>query len=187
MSDSLHERGKSMENLFFAEKDHELLQKMRDEIVALESREALKSASGIADTSVLTALSEIGITPESLTSVALIPLVAVAWSDNKMEEAEKAAILKAADAAGITVGSASYQTINTWLSKKPDSELLEAWKAYIGSLQTVLDAVSLMQLKKSILGRTEEVAKASGGLLGLGQKVSMSERKVLDELAAAFD
>lgn len=187
MSDSLHDRGKALEDLFFAEKDQELLEKMHEEIAAQESREALQSASGISDAAVLDSLCKSGISPESLTSVALIPLVAVAWSDNKMDEAEKVAILQAADVAGITTGSVSYQTIESWLSKKPGSDLLEAWKAYIGSLKTTLEPAALAQLEVSIIGRAERVAKASGGFLGLTHKVSDSERKVLDELSATFE
>ncbi len=187
MSDSLHERGQALEDRFFAEKDQALLDQMREEMAAQKSREALQSASGIGDAAVLDSLIESGITPESLTSVALIPLVEVAWSDNEMQEAEKVAILQAADIAGITTGSVSYRTIESWLSKKPGSDLLDAWKAYIGSLKSTLDSVALMQLKSSIIGRAERVAKASGGFLGLGNKVSDSERKVLDDLSATFD
>ncbi len=176
-----------MEDLFFAEKDQELLEKIREEIGAKESRDALQSASGISDAAVLDALIESGIKPETLTSVALIPLVAVAWSDNKMEDAEVTAILQAADVAGITTGSASYHTIEAWLSRKPGHDLLDAWKSYIGSLKSTLDEVALTQLKTSIIGRAEHVAKASGGFLGLGHRVSDSERKVLDELTQAFD
>ena len=187
MSDSLHDRGKAMEDVFFAEQDQKLLDKIREEMSAKESRHALEVASGISDDAVLDALVENGITPESLTSVALIPLVMVAWSDEKMENSEKAAILQAAEAAGIKPGSASYDTMSSWLSKKPNHDLLDAWKSYIGALKSTLDGAAFTQLKNSIVGRAEGVAKAAGGFLGLGPKVSESERKVLDELSAAFD
>jgi hypothetical protein len=187
MSDSLQDRGKAIEDVFFAEQDKKLLDKIREEMAAKESRAALETASGISDAAALDALTESGITPESLTSIALIPLVVVAWSDDKMEDSEKAAILQAADAAGITTGTASYETMKAWLAKKPGSDLLDAWKAYVSSLKSSLDDVAFAQLKTSIIGRAEGVAEAAGGFLGLGNKISASERKVLDELAAAFD
>ena len=187
MSDSLHDRGKAMENQFFAEKDRQLLGKIREKMAANENREALEAASGISDPAVLDSLSKSGITAESLTSVALIPLVVVAWSDDKMEDSEKAAILQSADVAGINTGTPSYQLMEYWLRKKPDTELLEAWKSYIGSLKASLDAVAYSQLKTSVMGRAENIAESAGGFLGLVNKISDSERKVLDELATAFD
>ena len=104
MDDSLNSRGKAMEELFFKEKDQQLLEKIRNEAASKEQREALQNASGIEDAAVLDALTATGITPESLMSVSLIPLVAVAWADKKMEDAEKAAILQAAEAGGIDPG-----------------------------------------------------------------------------------
>ncbi|MFK7766947.1 MAG: hypothetical protein AB8B55_06970 [Mariniblastus sp.] len=187
MDDSLNNRGRAMEDAFFAKSDQALLEKMRAELSAQESRQALKAASGISDEAVLDALHESGITPETLTSVSLIPLVAVAWADKKMEDAEKAAILKAADVAGIKSGSASYSTMEAWLSDQPTGELLDTWKAYIGSLKPSLDAAAFNQLKTSIIERAENVAESAGGFLGLGDKVSAAERTVLDDLAAAFN
>jgi hypothetical protein len=187
MSDSLHDRGKAIEDQFFAEQDKKLLNKIRAEMAAKESREALEHASGISDVTVLDALVSIDITPESLTSVALIPLVAVAWSDNKMENSEKKAILEAAKIAGIAPGSASYATLESWLNTRPEPKLLEAWKAYVHSLKSALETVAYNQLKASVLGRAEDVAKSAGGLLGLGNKISRSEEKVLEELSKAFD
>ena len=186
MDDSLNQRGRAMEDAFFAKSDQALLEKMRAELSVKDASEALQTASGISDASVLDALHENGITPESLTSVSLIPLVAVAWADKKMEDAEKEAILQAADVAGIKAGSPSYETVELWLTSQPSDELLDTWKSYIGSLKGSLDGAAFSQLKSSIIGRAEQIAKSAGGFLGLGDKVSAAERKVLDELATAF-
>ncbi len=186
MDDSLKGRGKAIEDLFFAEKDQKLLEKIREEAASKEVREALQSASGIEDTATLDALVEAGISPESLASVALIPLVAVAWADRKMEDAEKAAILKAAEAGGIDPGSASYETMQSWLGKQPGGDLLDAWKAYIVAFKASLDPAVASQLKTSILGRAKSVAEAAGGFLGLS-KISHAEQRVLDDLAKTFD
>lgn len=187
MDESLKGRGKAMEDLFFAEKDQQLLKQIREEAASKEQREALKSASGIEDVAVLDGLVAAGISPESLTSVSLVPLVAVAWADKKMEDAEKAAILQAAEAGDISPGSASYATMEAWLDKQPGQDLLDAWKAYIVAIKDNLEPAALNQLKTSIIGRAESVAKAAGGFLGVGNKVSDVEQKVLDDLAKAFD
>ena len=184
MSDSLHDRGQAIEDVFFTARDQELIQKLKQELAASEIREAMATASGVNDEAVLDRLIECGISPASMASVALIPLVAVAWADNKMEANEKDAILKAASLAGVVENSASYQAISAWLDSRPDASLTDAWKDYMGALKESLDPPAFNQLKALIIRRAENVAESAGGFLGLGNKVSESERKTIDELAS---
>ena len=187
MEDSLHERGRAIEDLFFKQCDDKLLENLRKEATRKEIYEAFQHVSGIADHAALDALIEAGITPESLHSLALVPLIMVAWADKTMDPPEKAAILEAAEGAGVRPGSASYASMESWLRKKPTSDLFDAWKAYILALKPTLESAAYTQLKHSILGQAEKVAESAGGILGLGNKVSQEERKVLNELAAAFE
>ncbi len=53
MSDSLHDRGQAIEDVFFAARDQDLVQKLKQEMAASESREAMTLASGIKDAAVL--------------------------------------------------------------------------------------------------------------------------------------
>lgn len=184
MSDSLHDRGQAIEDVFFTARDQELIQKLKQELAASEAREAMATASGINDEGVLDRLIECGISPASMASVALIPLVAVAWADNKMEANEKDAILKAASVAGVAEDSASYQAISAWLDSRPDASLTDAWKNYMGALKESLDPPAFNQLKALIIRRAENVAESAGGFLGLGNKVSDLERKTIDDLAS---
>jgi hypothetical protein len=183
--DDLQGRGKALENLFFENRDQELLQKIKSEIEGKEIRIALGAVSGIDNTEVLDGLMAIGVSPESLSAVSLIPLVAVAWSDKSMAANEKDAILKAADAAGIAKDSASFDLLGSWLEANPKSDLLDAWKAYVGVLKTTLDETSLSQLKASVLNRAESIAEAAGGFLGIGS-VSDAERNMIAQLSQAF-
>lgn len=186
MSDPIHDRGKQMEDLFFKQRDESLLEKMRSEQEDKEHREQLISASGIDHESVIDALVDVGIHADSLTAVSMIPLVAVAWADRMMESKEVDAILAAAESVGITKGTASYELLNGWLKVQPSPDLLEAWKGYVAAVQDRIDVTAANQLRASVLGRAEEIAKAAGGFLGFGNKISESEQKVLDDLAAAF-
>ena len=185
MSDSLHDRGKAMENSFFRQQDQELLQKLRDEMAASDKREALSRASGMVDEVALDALISNNVSPESVTALALVPLVAIAWADKKMESAEVDAILKAASEAGITEGSASYQVLQNWLKEHPGDELLQAWKGYVNALKSSLESAAFSQLGNSIMLRAETVANAAGGFLGLG-KTSDVERQILEDLNKVF-
>ena len=185
--DELHQRGQALENLFFKEKDEKLLDQLRARMAADEDRSALQAATGVTDTGTLDSLLQLGISAESLTSVSLIPLVEVAWSDGVVQDKERGAILDAATKSGIASGSPSFQLLEGWLQTKPGAELMEGWKAYIHSLKSTLDETAFSQLKNSILGRAKSVAEAAGGFLGLGNKISDSEDKVLSDLKSAFD
>ena len=185
MSDSHQNRGKALEDLFFANKDQELMAKLRGELVTEKKLEALSAASGITDPETLDMLSSNEVTPETLTAVSLIPLVAVAWADGKMEDGERAAILKAANGADVSEGSASYELLESWLQSNQPDGLLIAWKTYVGSLKGSLEPAALGQLKNSVLKRATDVAKSAGGFLGLST-ISEVEQKVLDELEQAF-
>jgi len=165
--DDLNSLGSTMADRFFKERDKELLEKLKEEVAGEGSRDALAAASGISDASVLDSLIGSGIGPDTIASVSLIPLVAVAWADNKMEDKEREAILKAAAEAGIKTGSASYAILEKWLGEQPDDELLASWTEYVGAMKSQLDAEAVGQLKGSIVSRAESVAEAAGGFLGL--------------------
>ncbi len=176
----------SMADRFFRERDKELLEKLKQEVEGAESRDALAAASGIEDPSVLDSLIAGGIGPDTIASVSLIPLVAVAWADSKMEDKEREAILKAANEAGILKGTASHEILEKWLDEQPDDQLLESWTQYVGAMKSSLDEGALGQLKTSIISRAQAVAESAGGYLGLGNKVSASEERVLKTLESAF-
>ena len=178
-------RGKVLENKFFGERDQELLAKLRAELEGKESRDALRAVSGIDNDEVLDKLLGVGVIPESLAAISLIPLVAVAWCDESMESTEKDAILTAATSSGIEKDSASSELLGSWLSNRPGTDLLDAWKAYIGELKVSLDETAFSQLKSSVVNRAESVAEAAGGFFGVGS-VSDKEKKAIAELAATF-
>lgn len=184
--DDLHKRGKVLEDMFFKRQDDALLEKMKADMEAKENRAALATAAGLEDESTLDALLAIGVSPESLTSVSLIPLVAVAWADGKMEAKEKKAILDAAAQSGIESGSASFALLEGWLNEQPGDELLSSWKDYIGEIKSGLDEAAFQQLRSAVIGRAQAVAESAGGFLGLGNKISDVEQSVIADLTSAF-
>ncbi len=76
--------------------------------------------------------------------------------------------------------------LNCWLKNKPDGKLFAIWKEYAAALSQKIDEATRVTLKEGLLGRARAVAEAAGGILGLGNKVSKSEEKVLAELEEAF-
>lgn len=186
MEDSLHERGKAMEDLYFQQKDQQLLAKLKADLDKEEGRKSLERATGISDRAILDKMLATKISAESMLAVSLIPLVAVAWADGSLESGEKDAILQAADIAGIDAGTVAHQTLAGWLSSKPGPELLQAWEAYVKGMKLRLEAAVFNHFKSQVLERAETIAKSAGGFLGMGNKISDVEREMLKRLTRAF-
>ena len=184
--DELHERGQAMEDLFFKSVDAKLLAQLKTELQAKEAREALGHALGVTETKTLDALLAQKINAQTLSALAIIPLVAVAWADGVLDERERAAIKKACAEEQIAAGSTHFALIQQWLQSKPSPDLLQAWQSYMAAVRAHVDAVALHQIRNAVIGRAQNVAKSAGGFMGLGHKVSDAEQRVLDELSRAF-
>lgn len=170
----------------FHHQDQALWKAFRDRLEQADRRSALRQVSGIADEGLLDRLIELGITPEALAAVSVVPLVRVAWADGRVQPEEVAVILAAARKAGLPVKDGRYPLLEHWLSTRPDGALFAAWKGYLADLHQRLDEGQLAQLKHDLLELTRQVAEAAGGFLGLGRKVSVAERVALAELEQAF-
>ena len=181
----LKDRKNALEREFFSRQDEEAIEKLRSKNAAKARRTALKEAAGISNESVLEAIEGAGINTESLTALSLIPLIAVAWADGELDDGEREAIQKAAQAHN--AGDEVSKLLGSWLSAPPADSLMESWKAYIVELKATLDPAAKQALRDQLIGGAREVAEAAGGFLGFGNKVSKEEAAVLDELAACFD
>ena len=73
-----------------------------------------------------------------------------------------------------------------FLKTKPSEQARKAWYAWAAELNTTLDAAERRKVREGLVSRARAVAEASGGILGLGNKVSPNEQLVLDGVARAF-
>ncbi|MEX2026984.1 MAG: hypothetical protein WEH44_06775 [Pirellulaceae bacterium] len=185
--DSLHDRGRALEEAFFAERDRQLVEKLKRKLTAEETERVLAAAIGIADEMTLKAVTKVEGGVQVLAAMALLPMVEVAWCDGDVSAQERDAILKAAVEMDITADSVAYQVLKGWLENKPALGAVVAWKDYVRAICATLAPATIFKLKQGVIGRAEKVALAAGGFLGMGNKVSAAERKCLDELAKAFE
>ena len=179
----LGDRGRALEELFFARESEKFHQARQEKDVAESRKAALSAASGINDDTVLDRLIALNITSDTLAALTLVPLVEVAWADGEMDEREGKAILSAAADSGLSAESAAL--LDTWLVIQPGSSILAAWKAYVSALTGNMDAVTRDNLKQELLCRARVVAESAGGILGIG-KISKEEENKLEELAEVF-
>jgi hypothetical protein len=185
-SDSFSERRKGLEEAFFKDRDQQLLAKMRGEMQAMEERKQLAHVSGITAEHVLHNLVQAGVRAETLTAVGLIPMVEVAWCDGMVSSEERDAVLNAAIQQGIHRDSAPHELLKQWLTTRPDSHVVAAWKEYVRELAHLMPKESIAELKRNMVDRCTRVAESAGGFLGLST-ISKSERSAIDEFARAWD
>ncbi len=186
MSDAPVSRASLLEDLFFAQQDAMLIAERRRLEQMERTQAVLAEISGIRNRDVLARLVELGVTPDLLATLAVVPLVEVAWADGQVHEREAAAVLAATEGAGVAKGSVDYALLEEWLRQRPPEALLEAWSNYVAGLCESLSDEQRQELRQDLLDRAQRVAEATGGFLGLTARVSEREQAVLAQMAAAF-
>jgi hypothetical protein len=181
MSDALTERGRALEDLFFAERDQQRLAALKAKAKVAEAAAALARYTHIEDEQVLARVAELGITVETLAAFSIVPMLFVAWGDRILDAAERDAILVEAVAAGIESDSPAHELLKSWLTRSPNPDLFEAWKSFHAELSPHLSERERLALKEDIVAKAGRVARASGGFLGFGS-VSAAEQAALTKL-----
>src|SRR5687768_14018022 len=118
-NDGIKERGQALEDAFFRQEDAKKIEKLRIRDVRAE----LTKVSGITDDAMLDRLLALGVTPTTITAIALVPLIEVAWCDGEVHINERTAVLKSAEASGVGSDSASHTLLEKWLTERPDKGL----------------------------------------------------------------
>jgi hypothetical protein len=181
----LGDRGKSLEDEFFRKENARAIERLRELKERTTSRETLAKAIGITNEKIIDRLIELGIRPEIVSALAIVPLVAVAWADGSLDAKERQAVLERAEKSGIAAGTADHDLLRSWLEKKPEPRLLAAWTEMVRGLAESLPSQELAALKTGLVERAKAVARASGGFLGVGA-VSAAEQDAIDRLESAF-
>jgi hypothetical protein len=186
MKDLIHERGKALENVFFDMENRKKIEQMREQRVRAREREELAGVCGISDEAFLDRLLDNGVTAECLSALVVVPLVKVAWADEHVAGTEVEVIRNAAVEYGIARSTPPFELVERWLGERPGQELFEAWQAYAEIVSRCLEPSDRAAFAEAMLTTARDVARAAGGILGVGPKTSKAEQAVLDELASAF-
>src|SRR5262245_21953536 len=177
----------TLEDAFFSRENAELLADLRAKTGKEGRKDRLREVVKIKDEAFLNRLDTLGIEPQTVLAVVLIPLVFVAWADGKLDERERAAILEAARGRGIEGESAARKLLAGALEHPPNPRLLVLWKDFVKRLWGRFTADERWEMRKHVLHSAREVAEAAGGILGLTSKISAEERRVLEEMEKVLD
>ena len=183
--DLIHERGQALENAFFAERDRQLLDVLRRRLALETVEHELTEATGVTDEIAIPELAGLP-APHFLALLGIFPMVEIAWCDRHISSKERALISTAAAEMGVTAGSATQALLNRWLENRPPENAAQLWTEYVQAVCATLTPETVKKLKQSVMGRAKKTAQATGGMLGVGEKISAAEKSCLERLAKAF-
>ncbi len=185
--DRLHAGGKTLENLFFFEKDLTLLEKKKQLQKMERSLQTLSEISGISDEALLRKLVDFNIQIEVLATLSIIPLVEIAWADGKIDENERAEILKAAESFGVFKGQVNRDLFEHWLTHHPPKGMIESWIYYMQGLCQLLSKKERSVLKAGFLQWAKKIGEAGTGEPQAKAKTARRKKEILLQLEQAFE
>jgi hypothetical protein len=184
MSSNSPQKWFNLEELFYKNLDNQLLDKLREQEELEQTSESIMKVTGITDKAVAAKMAGLKIAPDTLSAFCMVPLVAVAWASDDVDADEKYVIDQAAKSAGLNENC--LKMLAGCLATRPSSELLDTWCAYTKALVATLNEGERISLRDHIVGQATAVAKASGGVLGIGA-ISSSERATIEKIKAALE
>lgn len=134
------------------------------------------------------ALARIGIREQDLRAVLLLPLVEVAWSDGRIQETERALILKVARSYGL-VATPGAEVLAGWLETPPSAETQALARQVVLALSTRFQGPTAdlgAFVLDTVEAHCEAVARAAGGLFSIAFTIGEEERKALREIHEAL-
>jgi hypothetical protein len=182
--DAFAERGRALEEEYFRKKDRELVEKLRRSAAADQARGELSKQTGIVDPAMLAELQELGFTADTVSLLPLVPVLELAWAEGGITPAERQLLVSLARSRGIAEGSAADHQLTAWMASRPAPEVFAKAGRLISALLSSGSGVAQGLTADQLVQYCEQIASASGGLLGLPiRAISMEERNLLTRIA----
>jgi len=181
--DALHKRGHALEDEYFRKRDRELMEKFRQAAAAEQARKDLGRKAGLDDPELVQELQDLGFTPETVVLLPLVPIIEVAWAERGITKAERELILRLARSRGVEAGSAADRQLTEWLTSRPTETVFARARRLIRAMLESASAPAGELKADDLVKYCEEIASASGGILGIG-RISAEERALLSSIAA---
>lgn len=183
--DAFAERGRALEEEYFRKKDRELVEKMRRAAAAEQARGDLGKQTGISDPGVLAELQELGFTGETVILLPLMPVLELAWAEGGITAAERQMLVSLARSRGIAEGGAADRQLTAWMAERPAPDVFAKAARLISALLESGAPAAKGLTADQLVKYAEQIASASGGLLGLPiRAISIEERNLLTRIAA---
>lgn len=163
-----------------AEARRKLRESLEDNARRLEENTAVAAALGTDDAVLADEIRKLGFDGDNAKVFDLLPLVHVAWADGSVQRGERSAILKILRTRGIEPGTSPFRTIEALLEERPADTFM---RQSLALLRGVLGKRGGGDGKQEIVDLCMQVAAASGGLLGLGARMSDEEKAMIAQIS----
>jgi hypothetical protein len=183
--DGLTDQARKREEDYFRKRDRELIERMRQAAAADQTRRDLEAKTGLHDPALLADLQELGFTPDTIGLLPLVPIVEVAWVEGGVSDAERKLIVGLARSRGIAEESAAGRQLSDWLSRRPSADVFARATRLIRAMLDRPGEAGGDLSPDDLIKYCEQIAAASGGILGIG-RISAEERETLSKIAAAL-
>ncbi len=137
------------------------------------------------DVQLLKALAELGMNEHTYKAILLLPLVQVAWADDKIQPDERKLILDISRGHEL-LNEQGEAVVERWLTDKPDPEMYKRGRQLLVKLafrKRGLGAELPKRAVESVVDFCSLVAESAGGLLGMYWTVSREEKVAIREIA----
>ena len=181
--DALAQRGRALEDAYFRKKDCELIEKIRQAAAAEQVRRDLGRKAGLDAPELIQELGDLGFTPETVSLLPLVPVIQMAWAEGGITEAERELILRLARSRGVELGSAADRQLMEWITNPPAEDVFARARRLIRAMLDSGSAQTGDLSADDLVKYCEDIASASGGILGIG-RISAEERALLASIAA---
>ena len=175
---SWNTRTRTNEDEYFRKRDQELIDKAQTEARRDAALRRLRDRAGGADLATAERLGRLGFTDETVVLIRMMPLLAVAWADGHISDAEREVIISEARSHGIAPDSAADRQLTAWLIDPPSEIVREAAVDIL--------AGSLLGAAERVIAACHTAASASGGAFGL-RKVSSREQDVINRITYSLE
>jgi hypothetical protein len=181
--DAFAERGRALEEEYFRKKDRELVEKMRKAAAADQARGELSKQTGLSDPALLAELQELGFTADTVVLLPLVPVLELAWAEGGITPAEHQQLVFLARTRGIAEGTAADRQLTAWMTTRPAPEVFGKAARLITALLDSGAPAAKGLTADQLVKYAEQIASASGGLLGLPiRAISLEERDLLTRI-----
>jgi hypothetical protein len=178
-----YKKASEQEDSYFHKQETAKLERARRERLLVELRRKLGEKLGLTDEAVLKSIQEMGFDLDTVVVLHLVPLVEVAWSDGTVSDEERRKILEVAAARDIVQGTPGWAWLERALTVKPEPRFFDGVRKFVGVILANLPEDRRQAVQNDLVRYSQEVAAASGGFLGLGEKVSGKEKEALERLS----
>lgn len=173
---------KANEEERFRQKEQELIEQLRRRTQRQAERQEISEITGIADEEILRTLQELGYTRETIGLLHLVPLAQIAWASGSVTTQERALALRLSEWRGVEKDSPAWRQLNCWLDERPTDEFFLTTLRIIRHILDSETGKPYATSRADLISFCMRIATASGGFLGVGNKISEGEQLALDQI-----